>query len=259
MTIDYDLVIIGGSLAGRYAALLATQLKATVALVESQINYGFSQHQAMSEIGKIVHKMNAVAGLGIHPTQADTADKCQVSVTWKAAHLYTQGVISNIQEQNSLANLAALGVDVILGSGKFESSPHLVFAVNQRLLRGRTYLLASGSVPAVPEIEGLQTTGYLSLSNIWRSLQEVTLPKNWVIIGGVPQSIEVAQTLARLGCNVTLAVKSTSILPYADPETSHLLQAQLEIDGVRVLTQKPVTQVKLIEGKKWVQAGDKAI
>ncbi|MDP5338298.1 MAG: NAD(P)/FAD-dependent oxidoreductase [Nodularia sp. (in: cyanobacteria)] len=259
MTIDYDLVIIGGTLAGRYAALVATQLKATVALVESEVNDAFSQQQALGEIGKIVHNMNDVAGLGIHTRQADTADKCQVSVTWTEAKLYTQGVVSNIQEQHSLANLAALGVDVILGRGQFQSLPHLAFAVNQRLLRGRTYLLASGSVPALPEIEGLQTTGYLTLSNIWRSLKQATLPQNWVIIGGVPQSIEVAQTLARLGCNVTLAVKSASILPYADPEIAHLLQAQLEVDGVRVLTQKPVTQVKLIEGKKWVQVGDKAI
>ncbi|HYW18856.1 MAG TPA: NAD(P)/FAD-dependent oxidoreductase [Nodularia sp. (in: cyanobacteria)] len=259
MTIDYDLVIIGGTLAGRYAALVATQLKATVALVESQVNYEFSQHQAMSEIGKIVHNMNDVASLGIHTTQTDICDRCQASVTWTEAQMYADGVVSNIQEQNSLANLAALGVDVILGSGQFQSLPHLGFAVNQRLLRGRNYLLASGSVRGVPDIEGLQTTGYLTLSNIWRSLNQATLPQNWVIIGGVPQSIEVAQTLARLGCSVTLAVKSASILPYADPEIAHLLQAQLEVDGVRVLTQKPVTQVKLIEGKKWVQAGDKAI
>ncbi|MBE9199011.1 MULTISPECIES: NAD(P)/FAD-dependent oxidoreductase [unclassified Nodularia (in: cyanobacteria)] len=259
MTIDYDLVIIGGTLAGRYAALAASQLKATVALVESQVNYGFSQHQALSEIGKIVHNMNDVAGLGIHTINADPADKCQVSVAWTEAKVYTQGVVSNIQEQNSPANLAAQGVDVIFGSGQFQSSPHLAFAVNERLLRGRTYLLASGSVLCHPEIEGLQTTDYLTLSNIWRSLKQASLPKNWVIIGGVPQSIEVAQTLARLGCSVTLAVKSASILPYADPEIAHLLQAQLEVDGVRVLTEKPVTQVKLIEGKKWVQAGDKAI
>ncbi|GAX38778.1 dihydrolipoyl dehydrogenase family protein [Nodularia sp. NIES-3585] len=259
MTIDYDLVIIGGSLAGRYAALAATQLKATVALVESQVNCGFSQHQALSEISKIVHNLNDMAGLGIHTTQANTCKKHQVSVTWPEAKLYTQGVVSNIQEQHSLSNLAAQGVDVILGRGQFQSLPYLAFAVNQRLLRGRTYLLASGSVLCLPEIEGLQTTGYLTLSNIWRSLKQTTLPQNWVIIGGVPQSIEVAQTLARLGCNVTLVVKSASILPYADSEIAHLLQAQLEVDGVRVLTQKPITQVKLIEGKKWVQAGDKAI
>ncbi|MBE9053818.1 NAD(P)/FAD-dependent oxidoreductase [Nostocales cyanobacterium LEGE 11386] len=265
MTIDYDIVIIGGSLAGRYAALAATQLRATVALVETQVNYGFAQHQAMSEIGKLAHNLSDTAGFGIHTTQADTSEKCQTSVAWPEAKLYTHSVISNIQEQNSPANLAALGVDVIIGSGQFQSMatphkpPHLAFSVNERLLRARTYLLASGSRPAIPDINGLQTTGYLTLSNIWQSLNQPTLPKNWVIIGGVPQSIEVAQILARFGCHVTLVVKYPSILPYADPEIAHLLQAQLEVDGIRILTQKSVTQVKLIEDKKWIQAGDKAI
>ncbi|WP_414564059.1 MULTISPECIES: dihydrolipoyl dehydrogenase family protein [unclassified Anabaena] len=266
MTIDYDIVIIGGSLAGRYAALAATQQRATVALVESQVDYGFIQHQAMSEIGKISHRLSDIAGFGIHNTHGDTSEPCQTSVAWPETMLYTKGVVSNIQEQNSLANLAALGVDVILGKGQFQSmatpprlSSHLTFTVNERLLTGRTYLLASGSRPAIPDIDGLQTTGYLTLSNVWQTFQKPTLPKNWVIIGGIPQSIEVAQTLARFGCNVTLVVKYSSILPCADPEVAQLLQAQLEVDGVHVLTQKPVTQVKLIENKKWIQAGDKAI
>ncbi|MEA5581977.1 NAD(P)/FAD-dependent oxidoreductase [Nodularia harveyana UHCC-0300] len=259
MTIDYDLVIIGGTLAGRYAALVATQLKATVALVESHINYGFIQHQAFSEIANIAHNLSDIASWRTHITEGQTSDKCQTSLIWPEAKLYSDSIFANIQEQNSLANLAALGVDVIFGNGEFQSSPHLGFAVNQRLLRGRTYLLASGSVRGVPEIAGLETTSYLTLANIWHSLKEPHLPQNWVIIGGIPQSIEVVQTLARLGCNVTLAVKSASILPYADPETAHLLQAQLEVEGVRVITQTPVTQVKLIEDKKWVLVGDKAI
>lgn len=251
MTIDYDLVIIGGTLAGRYAALLATQQKATVALVESQINYGFIQHQVFSEIAHSLDQLNDLAIWGINAAQPQTS--------WTEAKLYGDSIFAHLQEQNSAANLAALGVDVIFGNGQFQSSPHLAFAVNQRLLRGRTYLLATGSVRGVPEIAGLHTTSYLTLSNIWRSLQPKNLPQNWVIIGGVPQSIEVAQTLARLGCHVTLAVKSASILPYGDPEIVHLLQAQLEVAGVRVLTNKPVIQVKVIEDQKWVQAGDKAI
>jgi pyruvate/2-oxoglutarate dehydrogenase complex dihydrolipoamide dehydrogenase (E3) component len=259
MTIDYDLVIIGGTLAARYAALFAAQFKATVALVEPEVNYQFIQHEAMREISNIVHNLQDITARGIHTQHPEKGDKCQISVTWPAAKLYTDSIVSNIAQQNSPANLAALGVDVILGDGVFQSSPHLAFAVNQRLLRGRTYLLATGSVRGVPEIEGLQTTSYLTLSNIWQSLNQATLPKNWVIIGGVPQSITVAQILARLGCSVTLAVKSASILPLADREIAYLLQAQLEVDGVRVLTEKPVTQVKIIEDKKWVQAGDKAI
>ncbi|MEA5506267.1 NAD(P)/FAD-dependent oxidoreductase [Halotia wernerae UHCC 0503] len=259
MTIDYDVVIIGGSLAGRYAALVATQLHATVALVESPVNCRFIHHHAMSEIGKLAQNLNHASDFGIHATQTNTSNKCQISIAWQEAMLYTRSVVSNIQQQSSPAILAALGVDVIFGSGQFQSSPHLAFAVNDRLLKARTYLLASGSRPAIPDIEGLSSTGYFTLSNIWQSLKEPTLPKNWVIIGGVPQSIEIAQILARLDCRVTLVVDYPHILPYADPEIAQLLQAQLEVDGVRVLTQTLVTQVMQIDHKKWIQAGDKAI
>ncbi len=259
MTIDYDVVIIGGSLAAYYAALAATQLHATVALVEPQVDYGFTYHHALTEIGKLAQKLNDADGFGIHTKHTDASEECHISMAWPEAMLYAQCVASNLKEKHSPAILAAQGVDVIVGSGQFQSSPQLAFAVNNRLLSARTYLLASGSRPEMPEIEGLQATGYLTLSNIWQSLDGVTLPKNWVIIGGIPQSIEIAQTLARFGCSVTLVVKHPYILPYLDPEIAILLQAQLEVEGVRVLTQKPVTQVRLIEDKKWIQAGDKAI
>ncbi|MEH1958739.1 MAG: NAD(P)/FAD-dependent oxidoreductase [Nostoc sp.] len=259
MTIDYDVVIIGGSLAGYYAALAATQLRATVALVEPKVDYGFTYHHALTEIGKLAQKLNDAASFGIHATHTHTSEKCHISMAWQEAMLYAECVVSNLKEQHSSAILAARGVDVIVGSGEFQSSPQLTFAVNNRLLRARAYLLASGSRPEIPEIDGLQATGYLTLSNIWQSLKGATLPKNWVIIGGIPQSIEIAQTLARFGCSVTLVVKHPYILPYLDPEIAMLLQGQLEIEGVRVLTKKLVTQVRLIEDKKWVQAGDKAI
>ncbi|MBG1244121.1 dihydrolipoyl dehydrogenase family protein [Nostoc sp. NZL] len=259
MTVDYDVVIIGGSLAGYYAALAATQLRATVALVEPKVDYGFTHHHALTEIGKLAQKLNDAASFGIHATHTGTSEECHISMAWQEAMLYSQCVASNLKEQHSPTILAALGVDIIVGSGQFQSSSQLTFAVNNRLLRARTYLLASGSCPEIPEIEGLQSTGYLTLSNIWQSLQRGTLAKNWVIIGGIPQSIEIAQTLARFGCSVTLVVKHPYLLPNIDPEIAIFLQAQLEVEGVRVLTERPVTQVRLIEDKKWVQAGDKAI
>jgi pyruvate/2-oxoglutarate dehydrogenase complex dihydrolipoamide dehydrogenase (E3) component len=278
MTIDYDVVIIGGTLAGRYAALAATKLHAKVALVEPQINYGFIYHQTLSEIANSLKSFNDAAGFGIHTTHADIAEKCRISVAWQEAMQYAYGVADNIHQLNSPATLAAIGVDVIVGRGEFQLTPHLAFAVYEndgkysesqsnlpshsnilRLLRGRTYLLASGSRPAIPNIDGLQATGYLTLNNIWQSFTKSTIPQNWVIIGGVPQSIEIAQTLARLGCSVTLVVKYPYIFPNLDPEIAQLLQAQLEVDGVRVLTQTLTTQVRQIEGKKWIQAGDKAI
>jgi pyruvate/2-oxoglutarate dehydrogenase complex dihydrolipoamide dehydrogenase (E3) component len=266
VTIDYDVVVIGGSLAGRYAALTASQLRAKVALVEpttkgalTNLNapYEFICHHALNYISNLAKKLGDATLFGLHTSCADNSEKCQISAHAPQAMLYAHGVVSNLQEQHSPAVLAAQGVDVILGNGQFESSPHLSFTVDQRTLRARSYLLATGSRPAIPEIEGLQRTGFLTIPQIWQFLSSSTPPLQWVIIGGVPQSIELAQTLARFGYDVTLVVKHANILPDVDSEIAQMLCSQLEAEGVRVFTKTPVTQVRQIEDKKWLQVGDR--
>jgi pyruvate/2-oxoglutarate dehydrogenase complex dihydrolipoamide dehydrogenase (E3) component len=268
MTIDYDVVIIGGSIVGRYAAMNAAQQRANVALVEPSLDDGFIYHHAFASITNRLQQTLENAGFGIHLTSTSLSEKYQISLGWEEAALYAKSIAANITEQLSPAILGAAGVDLIYGSGQFQWSQarrtrDLAFVVNNRLLSARHYLLATGSTPAIPAIEGLQSVGYLTLSNIWHSLNSSansrTPPQNWVIIGGVPQSIELAQILVRLGFRVALILARPNLLPHLDPEISALLQAQLEIEGVRVLTQTAVTQVMRIENKKWVQAGDKAI
>ncbi len=235
--IEYDIVIIGGSLAGRYAASLAIQLGAKVALVEPET--------AQDSL------------LGASLLNPKLQSSTQVSMDWETAMLWAFGVESKIGADNSLALITAQGVDVIIGNGQFQSDPHLAFLVNDRLLVGRTYLLASGSRYEAKDIEGLHKTGFLTLENIWQSLNAA--PSNWVILGGVPQSIELAQAAARMNCSVTLIVERSNIISHVDSEVVQLLEAQLEASGVRILKQTKVTQVLLIDGKKWLQAGDKAI
>ncbi|MBD2295842.1 NAD(P)/FAD-dependent oxidoreductase [Anabaena sphaerica FACHB-251] len=281
MKIDYDIVIIGGSIAGYQAALTATQLHAKVALVQPQVNYELNYHYAFNNLGKISQDCLDMANLGIITQDKNTAPDIHLGepisntvvqkksgipiyqtncfYSYKQAMLYAQGIAANFNQVNSLANLAAQGVDVIIGSGKFSTSQPLTFAVNDRILSARTYLLACGSRPQIPDIEGLQTTGYVTLANIWQFLEKSNSPKNWIILGGLPQSIEIAQTLARLGCSINLIVNHPSVFSHLDPEIAELLIAELEADGVRIFQQTIVTQVRQIEDKKWVQAGDKAI
>jgi len=262
MAVDYDVVIIGGSLAGRHAAITATQLGATVALVEPNQTHGLtttrsssSDHlmpHALTQLGKLVQHLNAKSQFGIHSSQAG-------AVRWAEATQWVQGVVSNLEEQHSPSVLASLGVDVIVGKGEFHSAPHLAFTVNSRILRACAYLIATGSRPAIPDIEGLQTTGYLTVADVWQQLNSPQLPNNWVIIGSDPSGCQLAQAMTRLGLNVTMVVRRSRILAKEDPEAAQLVQASLEAEGVRVLTDAPVILVKRIQDKKWIQVGDKAI
>jgi pyruvate/2-oxoglutarate dehydrogenase complex dihydrolipoamide dehydrogenase (E3) component len=266
MTVEYDLIVIGGSTVGIYAAVAATYLKARVALVEPQglqtnwMKHGAIYTQALAQVGRVAQQVRNAPEFGIHFSRTDsTQERLVPSVQITEAMERAKAVVYTSSEQVSPAILASLGVDVIVGVGEFCRLPHLGFIVNNRRLRARAYLMATGSRPAIPNIEGLQTISYLTPADIWRADFSQQLQGSWVVIGGGPIAIELAQTLIGLKCDVTLVVKNSHILPQEDPEASCLVQAQLETQGIRVLTDSPVTQLRRIEDKTWVQAGNRAI
>lgn len=251
MAVEYDVMIIGGSPTGRYAAVAATKMGGRVALVEPPREPGIPKGAAWDLLTP-----HALTQIGQQNQQPSHASQFSIHSLHAEAMQWADRVVSNLEEHNSPAVLASLGVDVIQGTGQFQRQPHLAFTVNGRQLQARTYLIATDSRAAIPEINGLQTTGYLTAVEIWQSL---TQTPNLAIIGGDPTGIQLAQTLTRLGLNVTLVVRGSHILAKEDSDVAQLVQAILEAEGVRVLTETPVTQVKRIQGKKWIQAGDKAI
>jgi pyruvate/2-oxoglutarate dehydrogenase complex dihydrolipoamide dehydrogenase (E3) component len=262
VTFEYNLVVIGGTTAGRRAAMAAVRRQSRVALVEPPIGKiwlgaGSIYSQTLNQAAQLFQQLppggisrGEESASGNLPIPAG-----QFSDPWEYAH----AVADNWAEENSLAVLAAEGVDVIMGSGEFCRLPHLAFNVNQRQLRSRAYLIASAARPAIPEIPGLAETGYMTAADLWQKplLKQANL--SWAIIGGSPIGIELAQALARLGGNITLIVKGDRLLSNEDSEAAQLIQAQLEADGVKVITRSQVTHAKRIEGKRWVLAGDSAL
>lgn len=240
---DYDLVIIGGSLAGRYAASRAIEQNKKVALIEPEETTLFNLllPHALSQLRQVKQQFF------IPPNY-------QISLSWAEARQWIKNVIANIEKKHSLTVLAALGVDVIVGNAEF-SRQQLLIKVNSRKLNAHSYLIATGTIPK----DGLETQSYFTLANIGQQLDVTKVGKNWVVIGGNPDSITWAQILNRLGFNVSLIVKSSQVLSSLDADTSYLVQAILEADGVKVLTDTSISQIKEIDGKKWIQAGNEAI
>jgi len=67
-------------------------------------------------------------------------------------------------------------------------------------------------------------------------------PQVWGVIGGGIEAVELSQILARWGCRVTMIVEQPQILPQEDQEAVVWLRAQLEAEGVRVLTDCQIEQ-----------------
>jgi len=145
------------------------------------------------------------------------------------------------------------------------------------ILTGREYtepydllILATGSTPVIPEIEGIELKNILTLhgvtdsENIKRSIANDTA-KEIVILGGGNVGIETAEALTVSGARVTIVEKETKILPFLDQEMAALVKNHLEHKGVRVVTDERVEaflgneKVEFIKLSKYKLAADLVI
>ena len=140
-------------------------------------------------------------------------------------------VIKQIEPHDSVERYQGLGVDVVTGTGEIVS-PWQV-QVNGKTLSTRNIIIATGAEPLVPPIKGIEKVDYLTSDNIWQ-LKE--LPRRLVVLGGGPIGTELTQAFARLGSAVTQVELLENILPAEDEEFSRMIQAQLELEGVKVMT-----------------------
>ncbi|GAB4385377.1 MAG: FAD-dependent oxidoreductase [Elainellaceae cyanobacterium] len=270
MRFDYDLVIIGGSAVAAYAAVAASRFNARVALVEagsSELHQSsMLHHYSLTQLGQVLQQVGKAQQWGL------LAGETETTITWQAllerTQVTAQAIATHEQIAESRLQLAAAGVDVISGQGHFSPDRRLgkaepydslpVLEVNGRLLRSRRFLLAPPTQTIVPPVAGLATVNYCTLDSLWET-SWASLPPRLLIWGEDPRGIEIAQILNRLGSQVTLVTGGTRLLPLEDAEATHWLQAQLEAEGITLLTNASITQVKQLAGQIWIQAGDYAL
>ncbi|MDJ0687400.1 MAG: NAD(P)/FAD-dependent oxidoreductase [Xenococcaceae cyanobacterium MO_188.B32] len=258
MAVDYDLVVIGSSREGIYAAATAARLQARTALVTQNIEENSYSSEilfchSLAQIARFVRiSQENVFGIYSQPSISAIAELTE-------ARNWSKAVNCTLTEENSLTSLATLGVDVVYGKGEFCRLPQQALIVGNRKLRSRSYLIATGTYSIIEFQEVIQDCGYLTLRDIYRQQDLSSLPHCLNIVGDSPHTLMLAQSLARLGKQIVLILAEKRLLPYEDAEASMLIQAQLEAEGVKILTSSPILQSKNLEEKKWLQVGDIAI
>ena len=102
-----------------------------------------------------------------------------------------------------------------------------------KTLRARSIVVAVGTQPRVPAIEGLDQI------KPWTNREATStreLPASLVILGGGPTGVELAQVFARYGVPTALVASQPRINPKGHPRNSAALEATLRADGVEIRT-----------------------
>jgi pyruvate/2-oxoglutarate dehydrogenase complex dihydrolipoamide dehydrogenase (E3) component len=120
----------------------------------------------------------------------------------------------------------------------------------------RFILIATGSRPFTPPIEGLADAGYLTSERIFELDRA---PASLVMIGAGPIAIELAQGLTRLGVAVTVLQKGPGVLTREEPALAARLLAKLRSEGVDIQVDVDIGRVTVGEdGAKTVHAGERS-
>jgi pyruvate/2-oxoglutarate dehydrogenase complex dihydrolipoamide dehydrogenase (E3) component len=97
----------------------------------------------------------------------------------------------------------------------------------------RGVVLAAGTVPVIPPVAGLSDTPYWTNRE---AIEAKALPGSLLVLGGGAVGLELAQAYARFGVAVTVVEALDRLLPVEEPESSALVRAALEADGITVHT-----------------------
>lgn len=225
MADEYDIIVLGAGSAGLNIAVFLNTLKLKVLMVEKHLvggdclNYGCVPSKALISMARTAGYARKAAQLGLEVS--GTVDMKKIAETIAARQ-------ERIRVHENPGYLREKGIDVEIGNPKFVSGNTI--RINGRECRARRIVIATGSRPTVPPIDGLDMVDYFTNETLFTNQ---ILPEKLLVIGAGPIGIEMAQAYCRLGSRVSVLDLAPRILPREDPEVSELLKNTLETEGIR--------------------------
>ena len=226
----FDVVVVGAGTAGLVTAAGAASLGARTALLERHrlggecLWTGCVPSKAQLASAGLAHAMRRGADFGLEAADPEP-NGARVLESVREAR-------AKIQPHDDPDRFRSMGVDVREGVAA-RLTPDGSVEAGGEVLQSRKVVLATGSRPAVPPVEGLEEAGYVTHED---AFDRDVLPASAVVLGGGPIGVEFAQAYRRLGVEVTLVEMEDRILPREDPELTGRLRSVLEQEGVTVLT-----------------------
>lgn len=252
----FDFVILGRGAAAFSAAIKASELsngEMTIAMVGTGplggtcVNVGCVPSKYLLEASHSVFNPDHPRMQGIYETKV----RHDFSEVMKGLRSY----VSHAREQKYVKVIQSYSnVTLFTGLGRFIDRKTI--EINDTngdqvgVISGSNVLIATGSRPTAPKIDGLMSAGFLTSDTIW-DLDD--LPESVAIIGGGAIGLEIGQALLHFGSKVTVIEVLDSLLPQTEPEIGSALKRRLEIEGMRFFLKARVSSVGKSQDGKFIE------
>jgi pyruvate/2-oxoglutarate dehydrogenase complex dihydrolipoamide dehydrogenase (E3) component len=241
MNYDYDVAVIGAGTAGLVAASVADALGAKVALIEKDkvggecLWRGCVPSKTLVRSAKVFELVKRSGEFGIHVEKS--------KLVWSALRLRMADVRDEIRKLER-EQLAKSKITSLSGTASFVDAHTLQLESKSgtQTLTAKKFVLASGSAPVIPEVEGLREVGFLAPHDLF---DRPNLPRTLIFIGGGPVACEMAQAFCRLGSKVTLIHAGEQLLPKEEADVADVLLRVMRNEGVEVHLNARVSRVEM--------------
>jgi len=236
----FDVIVIGGGPGGYLAAERAGHAGLSVLLIEKRVLGGVCLNEGCIPSKTLLHSAKIY----------DYARHGEVyGVTTKGATLDHSAVIArkNKVVQTLVSGIKALmkanKVKVITGTATIVDTHHV--KVNNEVHEGKRLIIATGSEPMIPPIDGVADGikgGFVLTNREILDLQEV--PKNLVVVGGGVIGLEMASYFNSAGSKVTVIEMLPKIAGATDADISTILMDNYTKKGIEFKLNAQVTAIK---------------
>ena len=240
----YDLIILGGGPAGYNAAERAGHAGLKTLVIEERalggvcLNEGCIPTKTLLYSAKIYDYAKHGKDYGVSFSGASIDHAYVVN--------RKNGVVKQLVSGIG-AKLKKCGVEVVKASAyiKERSSEGFVVTADGKDYVGKQLLIATGSSPALPPIDGLADSLKEGFALTNREILDITeIPKTIVVVGGGVIGLEMASYFNSVGSKVYVVEMMNKIAGAVDSDISKLLQKDYASRGVEFILGARVTSIK---------------
>ena len=240
MSKNFDVIVIGAGPGGYVAAIRASQLGMSAAVVEANhlggicLNWGCIPTKALLRSSEIYHLIHHLDDFGISAKDIKF-DLKKVVARSRGVASQLSGGIKHLLKKNK--------VTVFDGWGKLQGTGGVIVEKDGKVietLSAKHIIIATGARARV--LPGLEPDG----KQVWTYKEAMVpekMPKSLLVVGSGAIGIEFASFYRSMGAEVTVVEVMDRILPVEDEEISVLAHKAFEKQGMKILTGAKVTKL----------------